>query len=538
MQTEASSTPPSKIVNTSIDGSDVANAEPVDATFSIQDETNGFGFANATFDVGGNHETHHTEPSMAINNETFDATSELSQINPFENEQQCVEESQEPGNIVEILVNEAALMLPRSKQKPEEEMVNETTDKLSTATSVTIINAKRSTRSRAGALLNSVEKDSATVCYGEKIPTVVDYVETDSTVACSVEDELTTASIENEENVPPSRSTRTSQKDVSAQAEDDTIARQNEVDEESRPVSQATRDLAGMRRSVGRLSRSLRRSSVGHSLKKASAARNLPISEVLLEQEVIIKKGPTIKKSPNILNTSTSALNSSRAPAGKIVKPGRNVFASGGRGVSPATGPRSGSNTGSSSLVRSRSRLAIIERNGKTTPSKPNTPSKATTPSKQLDAKQRRDNLRKNKIEEQRLKNEERIRRVQEARQKQESQRKEKDKKNTEREKEEKLALLKKRENALKAEAEKRKKEKLKEDEDRRNRDLEDQQERITREREEMKKIEEMDAMKLAEVNSTRTVQAADATLNRTHTTDQSQVKESIITENFHIFHP
>ena len=90
VQTEASSTPPSKIVNTSIDGSDVANAEPVDATFSIQDETNGFGFANATFDVGGNHETHHTEPSMAINNETFDATSELSQINPFENEQQCV----------------------------------------------------------------------------------------------------------------------------------------------------------------------------------------------------------------------------------------------------------------------------------------------------------------------------------------------------------------------------------------------------------------------------------------------------------------
>ena len=494
MQTEASSTPPSKIVNTSIDGSDVANAEPVDATFSIQDETNGFGFANATFDVGGNHETHHTEPCMAINNETFDATSELSQINPFENEQQCVEESQESGNIVEILVNEAALMLPRSKQKPEEEMVNEITDKLSTATSVTIID-------------------------------------------CSVEDELT-ASIENEENIPQSRSTRTSQKDVSAQAEDDTIARQNELDEESRPVSQATRDLAGMRRSVGRLSRSLRRSSVGHSLKKASAARNLPISEVLLEQEVVIKKGPTIKKTPNILNTSTSALNSSRAPAGKIVKPGRNVFASGGRGVSPATGPRSGSNTGSSSLVRSRSRLAIIERNGKTTPSKPNTPSKATTPSKQIDAKQRRDDLRKNKIEEQRLKNEERIRRVQEARQKQESQRKEKDKKNTEREKEEKLALLKKRENALKAEAEKRKKEKLKEEEDRRNRDLEDQQERITREREEMKKIEEMDAMRLAEVNSTRTVQAADATLNRTHTTDQSQVKKSIITENFHIFHP
>merc|ERR1712013_150733 len=117
-----------------------------------------------------------------------------------------------------------------------------------------------------------------------------------------------------------------------------------------------------------------RKSSIQVSLEKASAARNISVGVIINEQEVVVKKGPTIRKSPGV-SSSTSALNNSRAPAGKVVRPGRKVLASGGRGFTPSSGPKSGSHTGSSSnLWKSRSRLDIIERN-KTTPIKANPPS-------------------------------------------------------------------------------------------------------------------------------------------------------------------
>eukprot|EP00092_Neocalanus_flemingeri_P037642 GFUD01040979.1.p1 GENE.GFUD01040979.1~~GFUD01040979.1.p1 ORF type:complete len:965 (+),score=307.98 GFUD01040979.1:49-2895(+) len=293
------------------------------------------------------------------------------------------------------------------------------------------------------------------------------------------------------------------------------------VSDRVKVFEQAMRDSAGLKTKVvkeivlKKQSRnSNRRSSIADSLSRVSAARNLSVNDVLTEQEVNIvnpatKKGPTIKKNYSpVAATSSSNLNNSRAPAGKVVRPGRKVFASGGRGVSPATGPRSGSNTGSSSnLMRSRSRLDIIERNGRITPSKGNAPNNLVKngitsflPSKpkgptleeiqeqkdderkmkeqrEIEAKQRREDQMKNKMEEQKNKREERIRRVQEARQKQESQREDKLRKNQEKDKEEKLAMLKKREENLKAEAEKRKKEnemKLKEAEEKRSREDEE----------------------------------------------------------------
>merc|ERR1740128_326787 len=114
-----------------------------------------------------------------------------------------------------------------------------------------------------------------------------------------------------------------------------------------------------------------RRSSIANSLRKVSAARNMSVAKVVEEQEVNMvsppsKKGPVIRKSPGTKPAKVN-LNNSRAPTGKIIKSGVNkkVAASGGRGVTPG----SGSSTGSSSLVRSRSRMAIIDKAGKTTPS-------------------------------------------------------------------------------------------------------------------------------------------------------------------------
>merc|ERR1711915_398959 len=253
-----------------------------------------------------------------------------------------------------------------------------------------------------------------------------------------------------------------------------------------------------MKKSAGLKSK--RKSSIAESLRKVSAARNLSVqeavSEVLADHDVVDHvKMPS--SDPN-----KSALNTSRAPTGKIVRPGRKVFASGGRGVSPAFGPRSGNLTGSSShLMKSRSRLNI---SGKiTTPNKATTPSNMTRGSsflpakpkgptlkeiqekkeeerrikeqREVEVKQRREEQMKNKAEEQRLKREERIKRVQEARQKQESIREDRKRKNEEKEKEAKLAMLKKREDGLKAEAEKRKREnelRLQEEEERKAREL------------------------------------------------------------------
>merc|ERR1712240_499862 len=354
---------------------------------------------------------------------------------------------------------------------------------------------------------------------------------------------------------------------------------------------EAMRDSAGLKSAR----KSRRKSSIQVSLEKVSAAHKLSVNAVIAEQEPnIVKKRPVIRKSPGV-SSNTSNLNNSRAPAGKVVRPGRKVLASGGRGLTPSSGPRSGSHTGSSSnLMKCRSRLDIVQKNNKITPSKSNTPSNMvrgggiTTflPSKpkgptiqeiqeqkdeerklkeqrEAEAKQRREEQMKNKMEEQRLKREERIKRVQEARQKQESLREDKLRKNQEKEKEEKLALLKKREDNLKAEAEKRKREnelKLKEaerrkeeeeeqrrrkqDEERRRKIHEEEKrkrqeeqkrdeerrkveeekkrhhERIQREREELRKLKEREALRQAEQQT----KPAETTLNKTVTLDQSQV--------------
>jgi len=215
------------------------------------------------------------------------------------------------------------------------------------------------------------------------------------------------------------------------------------------------RDSAGLKR--GRKSR--KKSSIQLSLQKVSAARKISVGEVLAEQEInIVRKSPEV--SSNVFTPSNA-----RAPAGKVVRPGRKMLASGGRGVTPSSGLKGGSHTGSSaSLMKSRSRLDIMKMNGKVTPSKVNTPNNMASEQRRLmeqravAAKQRRDEQAKKKLEDQRLKREDKIRRVQESRQKQESLRVNK-LKNQEKEKEEKLATLKKREGVLKAEAKKRKRE-------------------------------------------------------------------------------
>merc|ERR1712058_23233 len=68
-----------------------------------------------------------------------------------------------------------------------------------------------------------------------------------------------------------------------------------------------------------------RKSSIANSLRKVSAARKMTITQVVEEQDVNVvsppRKGPVIRKSPS---TKTKVnLNNSRAPAGKVVKPGK-----------------------------------------------------------------------------------------------------------------------------------------------------------------------------------------------------------------------
>jgi len=236
------------------------------------------------------------------------------------------------------------------------------------------------------------------------------------------------------------------------------------------------------------------RSSIAASLLKVSAAKRVSIAELVAEQEVVLVKNtdtpsPILTKSRPAIKTSatpsSSSLNNSRAPAGKVVRPGRKVLASGGRGVSPATGPRSGGvgvSGGSQGGMRSRSRMQIINRSTQRTPSGSRAPSnmvakgasfvsKPRGPNldeiqeqkemerrkkeeKEAEAKQRREDLIKKKADEQKNKNEARIQRVKEARKKQETQ---KDaKKNFEKEKAEKLEALRIREEKAK-EAAKRK---------------------------------------------------------------------------------
>merc|ERR1712240_252765 len=116
-----------------------------------------------------------------------------------------------------------------------------------------------------------------------------------------------------------------------------------------------------------------KKSSIQLSLQKVSAARKISVGEVLAEQEInIVRKSPEV--SSNVFTPSNA-----RAPAGKVVRPGRKMLASGGRGVTPSSGLKGGSHTGSSaSLMKSRSRLDIMKMNGKVTPSKVNAPNMAS----------------------------------------------------------------------------------------------------------------------------------------------------------------
>jgi len=271
-----------------------------------------------------------------------------------------------------------------------------------------------------------------------------------------------------------------------------------------------------------------RRSSLGDRLKRVSLARGVSLAELVSEQEVVVtsppRKGPTIRKSPS---SAAPSMNTSRAPAGKVVRPMRKVLASGGRVANTPSSGSSHSGSSSTKLMKSRSRLDIpgarkegvptnmVGKGGITSflPAKPKQPTLAEIQEqkleeirkkeeKELEAKARREEIMKAKAEEQKSKREERIRRVQEARQKQEDQQATKLRRNQEKEKEEKLAHLKKREEMQKADAKRRKEEtdlKLKEAEERRQRDEAERlakHERLEAERREEEKRREAEKKK------------------------------------------
>eukprot|EP00092_Neocalanus_flemingeri_P020936 GFUD01022683.1.p1 GENE.GFUD01022683.1~~GFUD01022683.1.p1 ORF type:complete len:623 (-),score=174.48 GFUD01022683.1:106-1704(-) len=249
----------------------------------------------------------------------------------------------------------------------------------------------------------------------------------------------------------------------------------------------------------GRFRRS--RSSIAASLLKVSAAKRTSIAELLVSQEVVLLKpatqsvldtpSPILSKSKSGAVAKTSAtpssnsLNNSRVHTGKVVRPNRKVFASGGRGFSPAVGLMSGGvgvSGGSQGGVKSKSRMGIIQRSGQKSSTVARTPSNMVgrggvtsfiskpkgnalddvrqqkeielvrKEEKEEEAKKRREELLKKKADDQKDKRETRIKRVQEARKKQEDT---KDAKKYEKEKVDKLEALKKRED--KAKAEKRK---------------------------------------------------------------------------------
>eukprot|EP00092_Neocalanus_flemingeri_P000632 GFUD01000674.1.p1 GENE.GFUD01000674.1~~GFUD01000674.1.p1 ORF type:complete len:1044 (+),score=277.94 GFUD01000674.1:455-3133(+) len=277
-------------------------------------------------------------------------------------------------------------------------------------------------------------------------------------------------------------------------------ATQSSTEETSESSQTAAVTLAPPRISAkgGRFRRSR---SIAASLLKVSAAKRTSIAELLVSQEVVLLKpatqsvldtpSPILSKSKSGAVAKTSAtpssnsLNNSRVHTGKVVRPNRKVFASGGRGISPAVGPRSGGvgvSGGSQGGVKSKSRMGIIQRSGQKSSTVARTPSNMvgrggvtsfiTKPKgntiddmrqkkemervrkeeKEEEAKKRREELLKKKAEDQKDKRETRIKRVQEARKKQEDT---KDAKKYEKEKVDKLEALKKREE--KAKAEKRK---------------------------------------------------------------------------------
>merc|ERR1712098_618421 len=273
-----------------------------------------------------------------------------------------------------------------------------------------------------------------------------------------------------------------------------------------------------------------RKSSIANSLRKVSAARKMTITQVVEEQDVNVvsppKKGPVIRKSPG---TKTKVnLNNSRAPAGKVVKPGKKVA------PSPVTGPKSGGHTGSNSTNKSKSRMDIIERAGRTTPlgngrttpqghgpnnlrtglssflpQKPKGPTleelqekkeeeRRQKEQRELEAKQRREEQLKSKAEEAKRVREERIRKVAEARKAQESQKENQmaKKREEENEKKEKLAVLRKKQEMHKEAEKKRKEAERKEAEERQQKEEEERLLQAEAEKKAEKQRQEEEKMK------------------------------------------
>jgi len=272
-----------------------------------------------------------------------------------------------------------------------------------------------------------------------------------------------------------------------------------------------------------------RKSSIANSLRKVSAARKMTVTQVVEEQDVNVvsppRKGPVIRKSPG--NKAKANLNNSRAPAGKVVKPGKKVA------PSPVTGPKSGGHTGSNSTNKSKSRMDIIERAGRTTPlnngrTTPNgngpvnlrtglssfLPQKPKGPTleemqekkeeerkqkeqRELEARQRREEQLKSKAEEAKRVREERIRKVKEAREAQENQKENQmAKKIEENEKREKLAVLRKKQEMHKEAEKKRKEAERKEAEERQQKEEEERMLKVEAEKKAEKQRQEEEKMK------------------------------------------
>lgn len=279
----------------------------------------------------------------------------------------------------------------------------------------------------------------------------------------------------------------------------DSAGLKNNKESEEESSEKKTRGTRQSKSNQRNSTRTSRRSSIASSLLKVSAARRQSVVEVLESQEVSLvtlnatdspaRRGPIIRKSAG---TTREVVNSSRAPAGKVVKPMRGVskgvtpvirgMTPGSRGVTPGSVGSSRVTPGSAGSQqggRVRSRLGIMEKANKGTPgnmvarggvtsflpSKPKGPTleeiqeqkeeeRRKKEEKAADAVKKKEELMKKKMDEQREKREERIRRVQEARQAKENE--QEMKRNRAKETEEKLAALAKREKKFKEEAEKK----------------------------------------------------------------------------------
>ena len=304
---------------------------------------------------------------------------------------------------------------------------------------------------------------------------------------------------------------------------------ENAVKESSRPKSSSDEEVVPPPKTpTAQYFTPKRKSSIASSLRKVSAARKMTVSQVVEEQEVNVvsppRKGLEARKSPAKTKVN---LNNSRAPAGKIVKAGKKVMASGGRGITPG----SGSSTGSNSLMKSRSRMNIIEKAGRVTPlekagrTTPIEKARRTTPQgqgpvnlrtgvtsflpqkpkgptleeiqdkkgeerrmkeqREAEARLRKEEQMKQKADELKRQREERMKRVREAREKNENNKeKELSKRREEKETQEKLAVLKKKEERHK-EAERKRKEAEKKGND--ERVQKEENERLRKEEDERK---------------------------------------------------